>query len=280
MRLETARTLDISGEVVVEPHDSAPVLLHHDGPIAILTLNRPSRLNAVSLPLYNMMAEMLRDLQNDAAVRAVLITGAGRAFCVGADLKAHGDQELTRADRRRYVETGQAVYHALQALPKPVVAAINGHAIGAGLELALSCDIIIAAEDAKLRFPELALGTFVGGGLTYTLVDRVGMGRAKELVMLAELLDGRKAASIGLVTRCVPTDRVVDEATKVARRLAAMAPVSMALVKERFAEARTLSAEQALALEAEALQQCMETHDWREGIEAFHEKREPKFRGN
>ena len=267
-------------EVSLETPDSAPVHLRHEGPLAFLTLNRPSRLNAVSLPLYNALAEILQALGNDSAVRAVLITGAGRAFCVGADLKAHGEAEPTREERRRYAEAGQRVYRALQTLPKPVVAAVNGHAIGAGLELALSCDIIVVADEAKLRFPELALGTFVGGGLTYTLMQRVGVCRAKELVFLAEFFDGKEAARIGLVNRCVPTVEVLVSATTLAQRLAAMAPLPLALAKRLFDQAWHLDAEAALKRETEALLQCMETSDWREGIEAFHERREPRFTGS
>lgn len=264
----------------METPDSAPVLVRHEGPLAFLTLNRPARLNAVSLPLYEALAAVLHDLGNDSAIRAVVITGAGRAFCVGADLKAHGEAQPTREERRRYAETGQRVYRALQTLPKPVVAAVNGHAIGAGLELALSCDVIIVAEDAKLRFPEFALGTFVGGGLTYTLVQRVGVCRAKELVFLAEFFDGREAARIGLVNRCVPTAEVLVDATTLAHRLAAMAPVPLALAKQLFDQAWHADAEAALKRETEALLQCMETSDWREGIEAFHERREPRFTGS
>jgi enoyl-CoA hydratase len=267
-------------EVSLETPDLAPVLLRHEGPLAFLTLNRPSRLNAVSLPLYNALAEVLQDLRNDSAVRAVLITGAGRAFCVGADLKAHGEAEPTREERRRYAEAGQRVYRALQTLPQPVVAAVNGHAIGAGLELALSCDVIVVADEAKLRFPELALGTFVGGGLTYTLMQRVGVCRAKELVFLAEFFDGKEAARIGLVNRCVPTAEVLLTATTLAQRLAAMAPLPLALAKQLFDQAWHMDAEAALKRETEALLQCMETSDWREGIEAFHERREPRFTGS
>ena len=119
-------------EVSLETPDPAPVLLRREGPLAFLTLNRPSRLNAVSLPLYTALAKVLQELGNDSAVRAVLITGAGRAFCVGADLKAHGKAEPSGDERRRYAEAGQRVYRALQTLSKPVVAAVNGHAIGAG----------------------------------------------------------------------------------------------------------------------------------------------------
>lgn len=264
----------------MEIPDPSPVLLRREGPLAFLTLNRPGRLNAVSLPLYNALAEILQALGNDSAVRAVLITGAGRAFCVGADLKAHGEAEPTREERRRYAEAGQRVYRALQTLPMPVVAAVNGHAIGAGLELALSCDIIVVADEAKLRFPELALGTFVGGGLTYTLMQRVGVCRAKELVFLAEFFDGKEAARIGLVNRCVPTAEVLVSATTLAQRLAAMAPLPLALAKRLFDQAWHEDAETALKRETEALLQCMETSDWHEGIEAFHERREPRFTGS
>jgi enoyl-CoA hydratase len=160
------------------------VLIERSGAVATVTLNRPERLNAVSLTLYKSLAHHLRKLEGDPEVRAVILTGAGRGFCVGADLKAHDSDELTAIERRSYVRAGQHVYRLMQRSSKPIVGAVNGHAIGAGLELALSCDFVVIAEAAKLRFPDVALGTFVGGGTVYMLPRRVGLDRAKELILL------------------------------------------------------------------------------------------------
>ncbi len=259
--------------------DESPLIHEKRGPIATLTLNRPERMNAVSLPLYRALEAALQSLAADDAVRAAVITGAGRAFCVGADLKAHGEADLTPDERRTYVETGQRVYRLIQTLPKPVVAAVNGHAIGAGLEMALSCDFVIAASEAKFRIPELALGTFVGGGTTYTLAEFVGAAKARELIMLGDFFSGEEAAKMGLANQAVPAPEVLQTALALAEELAKKAPVPMALAKQLLGRARHLDSEEAMRLEAHALLQCMETRDWKEGIQAFHEKREPRFHG-
>lgn len=257
-----------------------PPLIHvEDGSVATLRLNRPDRLNAVSLPLYRALEAVLADLARNHDVRALILTGTGRAFCAGADMKAYGDHAPEPEERREYALTGQRVYRQLQTIPKPVVAAVNGHAIGAGLELALSCDFIVVAEDAKLRFPELALGTFVGGGTVYTLRRRVGLARAKELIMLGGFFSGRAAAEIGLANRAVPADRVLTEATALAEALAARAPIPMGLAKRLLHRAYSIDPDEALEEEAAALLECMQSRDWREGVRAFAEKRVPDFHG-
>lgn len=247
--------------------------------IAILTFNRPDRLNAVSQAMYAAIDVAFDALSKDTSVRAVVLTGAGRAFCVGADLKAHHSREMTDAERRAYVQSGQQAARLIQNCDRPVIAAVNGHAIGAGLEMALSSDYVIAANEAKMRFPEIALGTFVGGGAIYTLTQRVGLAKAKELVLLGEFFSGAAAAAMGLANRAVPAAEVLPTALEVAARLAAKAPVSMAFAKRLLNRAPHLDPETAMDLEAEALIACMKTKDWREGIEAFAEKREPRFSG-
>ena len=182
-------------------------------------------------------------------------------------------------ERKAYVDAGQRVHRLLQTIPKPVVAAVNGHAIGAGLELALSCDFIIVAEDAKLRLPEIGLGTFVGGGTTYTLAQRVGYTKAKELIMLGLMFYGKEAEAIGLANAALPADAVLGAASELAAELSRKAPISMAFAKRLLDRARDVDSETALRLEARALLQCMETRDWREGIDAFNEKRDPNFIG-
>lgn len=250
-----------------------------DDQLVVVHLNRPDRLNAVSLPLYQRFSALLDELDGDRRVRCLVVTGTGRAFCVGADLKAHGTSDPTAEERREYVTTGQRFYRRLQTLPIPVVAAVNGHAIGAGLELALSCDFIVVAQDAKLRLPEVGLGTFVGGGTVYTLAQRVGVARAKELIMLGDFFSGGDAEAMGLANRAVHAGRVMDVSLDYARRLRGQAPVSMRLAKDLLDRAQRADFESALELEGEALLQCMGTRDWKEGIAAFHEKRAPRYIG-
>lgn len=259
--------------------DASPLLREGSGDVITLRLNRPDRLNAVNLPMYEALEAALQDVADERSVRVVVLTGSGRAFCVGADLKAHGEAEPSAGERRTYVETGQRVYQLIQNLTKPVIAAVNGHAIGAGLELALSCDFIVVADEGKLRLPEIGLGTFVGGGTTYTLSQRVGLAKAKELILLGRAFSGADAVEMGLANLVVPPDRVVQEALRLAEDLSKKAPISMALAKRLLNRARDMDSETAMRLEAEALLECMDTRDWREGIEAFQEKREPRFTG-
>lgn len=248
-------------------------------PALVLRLNRPDRLNAVSGPLYDGLLSALDAAESSSDVRVVVLTGTGRAFCAGADLKAHGDNLHDADGRRAYVQLAQKVNRRLQTIEKPVVAAVNGHAIGAGFELALSCDFIIVADQAKLRLPEVGLGTFVGGGVVYTLAQQVGPAKARELIMLGEFVLGSYAVAMGLAMESVPADQVLARSLDLARRLAAKAPISMALAKNLLRAAQDESQERLLEREADALLRCMETRDWQEGIAAFREKREPRFVG-
>ena len=255
------------------------VLRERRGAVLLLTLNRPERLNAVSLPMYRSLLQALDELEEDDALRVAVVTGAGRAVCVGADLKAHAGEEPTDRERRASIGAAQRANSRVQTSAKPVIAAVNGHAIGGGLELALSCDLVVVAEEAKLRFPELALGTFVGGGVSYTLERRVGFARARELVYLAEFLSGADAAEMGLANRAVPADRVLAAALEWAERVAALAPTSTRHAKRLLAQAPFLSRGEVLRREARALHEVMQTEDWKEGIRAFHERREPRYTG-
>lgn len=257
-----------------------PVRSRAEGSTLVLTLSRPDRLNAVSLPLYERLIEELSRASDDPAVRCVILTGEGRAFSVGADLKAHGSAGPPEGElRRRYVRAAQRANWLIQRNAKPVVAAVNGHAIGGGLEMALSADLMLVAEDAKLRFPEIALGTFIGGGVSYTLPARVGSAKARELLFLGEFFSGAEAAEMGLAHRAMPAAEVLPSARGLAERLAERAPISLAHAKRLLAAASSMPHERALRLEARALERIFGTRDWQEGLEAFLEKRPPRFVG-
>lgn len=261
------------------PEKGAEVLSSRDGPIVTLTLNRPERLNAVNLGLYERLAERLEEADGDPDVRCVIVTGQGRAFCAGADLKAHAGGPPLPAARSRYVRAAQWANRLLQTMGTPVVAAVNGHAVGAGLELALSADFAIVAEDAKLRLPEIALGTFVGGGVAYTLAERVGVLKARELVYFGDFFSGAEAGAMGIVNRAVPAADVAAVAREWADRLARRAPVPLAAAKCLIGPSGSLTREETMKREQEALEQVFQTEDWKEGVAAFHAKRPPRFRG-
>lgn len=263
----------------------AELLVSRSDAVLTLTMNRPDRLNAVTEELYRSLVDALAEAGRDASVRAVVLTGGGRAFCVGADLKNHGDDDgatgsLTDEEKRRYAQWGQDAAEAIMRCDKPVVAAVNGHAIGAGLELALCCDLSVVLASAKLRLPELLLGTFVGGGTTFTLVERVGMTRARELLLLGRFFSGADAARWGLCNDVAETaDDVRRIAAELADEVAGKAPRSVAFAKRLLRAARERSIDEILRAEADALAACIGTADWREGIAAFRDKRRPEFTG-
>ena len=256
-----------------------PVLVERDDAVSILTLNRPDRLNAVSPDLYKELTTALEQIAEDRSVRSVVLTGAGRGFCVGADLKSHAEGPMSDEERRQYIDSAQAVNLMIQQSRVPVVAAVNGHAIGAGLELALSADFVLVAEEAKLRLPEVALGTFVGGGVTYRLPQRVGDLKARELILLGRFFSGKEAEAIGLANRALPAGDVLTAALAMAKELAAAAPLSMEQAKRLLNAAAESTAEATLADEARTLDRIMQTEDWAEGVQAFAAKRPPKYSG-
>lgn len=254
-----------------------PVGYEFEDSIAWVTLERPDRLNAVTPAMYEGIEASLARAEEDGA-RVVVLRGEGRAFSVGADLKEHDARDRTAAERREYAWRAQEACRTVQDHPQPVVAAVHGYAIGAGAELALSADFIYIDETAEMRFPEVALGTYVGGGVTYTLSRRVGQAKAKELVLSAATLTGTEAADIGVASEAIPSDDFDDAVTEHVERLASHAPISMRLAKERFDSDET-DRESTLVKEVEALLTCMESDDWLEGVEAFAEDRDPEFRG-
>ena len=256
----------------------APTTYQQDGNVARIRLDRPGNLNAVTPELYDGIQNGLnRAIEDDA--RVAILEGSGRAFCAGADMQNHEEAERTAKERREYVRQAQDACEAVQTHSTPVVAKVHGYAIGAGAELALSADFIYMANDAEMRFPEVGIGTYIGGGVTYTLSQRVGQARAKELILSAASVTGDEAAAEGIVTSAHPASELDTAVDQLADDLAGNAPISMEFAKSQFNRVSTATRDDMLTAEADALLACMSTDDWQEGVDAFAEDREPTFRG-
>jgi enoyl-CoA hydratase len=265
----------------------ATLELSREGPVRTIRLNRPERMNAVIEAMYLELEQALGDARGDAEVRCLILTGSvlrreggkKQAFCAGADLKQHASGERNAAQRRDYIRLAHRVCRTIFEFPKPIVAAVNGPARGAGTEMALACDFLLMAEEATLGLPETGLGTFVGGGVTHVLPRLVGLARAKELVYTGRVIDGPEAVRLGLALRCCPLDRLDEEARTLALELAQKAPRSLELAKRHLQRSPRIDIGTVLDAEAEAILDCMETEDWQEGLRAFAERRKPRFRG-
>jgi enoyl-CoA hydratase len=246
--------------------------------IAEIRLNRPQRLNAVVQQLYDELNAALDTAEQDPAVRVVLLSGAGRAFCVGADLKAH-KAGRTAFERREYLRGEQSVCRRLLLLGKPVVAAVHGYALGAGAEMAVASDFVLMAQTARIGFPEISLGNFLGGGVTALLPRLVGLAKARELVFLGEKIPADEAVAMGLAARVFPDDGFAGHCRQFALQIARKAPFSMRLAKEQLNTASDRPLDATLTAELEGMMFCSTTQDWQEGIDAFAAKRSPVFRG-
>ncbi|MHA1540318.1 MAG: enoyl-CoA hydratase/isomerase family protein [Alphaproteobacteria bacterium] len=245
--------------------------------VAVVAFNRPHRLNAVVEQLYNEVLDALSVAEADRSVSVIVLTGEGRAFCVGADLKEHKSGERTLNDKRNYLKLEQVVCDRIYRSSKPVIAAVNGYALGAGAEMAVAADFIFMKETAQIGFPEAGIGTFIGGGATYILPRIIGVQKAKELFLTAQKIDGKKALEIGLLTDCFADDVFEDGVWAFAAKLAANAPISMRLAKMHLNEPASFTV--SLEREVESLMHVVQTKDWQEGVDAFAEKRKPTFKG-
>jgi enoyl-CoA hydratase len=254
------------------------VRLARDGAVATVVIDRPKQLNALDAATLQDLARAVREIRRDASVGAVLVTGAGeKAFSAGADIPAMA--RMSASEGHAYSRLGHEVLGRLEALPIPVVAAVNGVALGGGLELALACDLIVASERARLGQPEINLGLVPGFGGTQRLVRRIGQPRARELVYLGQALAAADALRIGLVDRVVPVERLAEEAASLARELAAKAPLALAQAKRATAVAADADLATGCRYETEAFGVTFASEDRVEGLRAFLEKRAPVWKG-
>ena len=260
--------------------DDATVLVEVDAgsSVATITLNRPDALNALTVPMKQALLAAFRRVERDAAVRAVILTGAGRAFCAGQDLRERLEPDAAPLGvevRERY----NPIIRAMRGLPKPIVAAINGVAAGAGASLAMASDIRIASEAASFALAFGRVGLVPDSGGTWFLPRLVGDARAAEMALLNESVPAAEAARIGLVGRVVPADQLLAEARAVAAKLAAGAPKAIALTKRALTTTWDRDLEAALEYEAHIQDLAGRTNDHAEGMAAFLEKRPPNFTG-
>jgi enoyl-CoA hydratase len=254
------------------------LLLDRDGAVATVTINRPKVLNALNAQTIDELRRAMLDLKQDAAVRVVIITGAGdKSFVAGADINELAAQTPTAA--RELARTGQHVFDIIEKLGKPVIAAINGFALGGGCELAMACTLRLAADTAKLGQPEINLGLVPGYAGTQRLARLVGKGRALELLLLGAPIAAADAERIGLVNRVVAAGELMATARSVAASLAAQAPIAVRYILDAVHSGTDMPFSEGCVYEATLFGLVAATDDMREGTRAFLEKRKPAFKG-
>jgi enoyl-CoA hydratase len=256
------------------------VLIERQGGIAILTINRPDKLNALNT---NVVAELTRALHGllaadeAAQVRCAILTGAGKAFVAGADIAEMAS--MTTVQAKRFADAGHRLCALLEALPFPVIAAVNGFALGGGCELALACDFIYAAEGAKLGQPEVTLGVLPGFGGTQRLLRRVGAARARELIYTGDMVTAEQALGMGLVNAVFPGAELLLRARDAALKIASRGPLAVAAAKRVILRGESIDLPAACELEAQAFAGLFGSEDQKMGMAAFIEKKKVEFRG-
>jgi enoyl-CoA hydratase len=255
-----------------------PVALERRGRVAVLTLDRPDRLNALSPDMLDDLVARLDEVEADDGVGAAVLTGAGdRAFSAGADVSLV--REATPLEARTFAGRGHATADRIEALPKPVIAAVNGYALGGGCEVALACDVRVASERAQIGLPEVTLGIFPGWGGTQRMPRLIGPGRAKELILTGRRVGAEEALAIGLVERVHPHDELLDRAVELAAEIAEKPAWALGAAKAMVNRAGDGDQPGNLARELDLFALAFATEDQREGMAAFVEKRAPNFRG-
>jgi len=246
--------------------------------VATITLNRPEALNAFSKDVVEEILRALEDTKSDDAIRVVVLTGAGeKAFSAGADIKSMVGMNALKA--RELSLMGEKLCVSLENLEKPVIAAINGYALGGGMEVAMSCDLRIASESAKMGQTEVNIGLIPGWGGTQRLTRLAGMTKAKELVFTGRIIDAKTAEQIGIVNMTAPADKFRETVRQFSQDLATKAPVAIKVAKALINKGSDIGLESALALEREGFGVVGSSEDLKEGVAAFTEKRKPTFKG-
>ena len=253
----------------------ALVLTEIDGPVGLLTLNRPEVLNALSPPMLDAVCEALEALDANSEIRVMVLTGSERVFAAGADIKVMAEAsglDIIALDTIRY-------WGRMNRIRKPVIAAVSGYAFGGGCELAMACDLIVASETARFAQSEIRVGIMPGAGGTQRLAKALGPYRAMEMVLTGEPITAAEAHAYGLVNRVVPAERYLEEALELARTIAERPPVAVRLAKEALKQGVETTLREGLKTERRNFYLSFETEDHAEGMQAFLEKRPPEFKG-
>jgi len=248
------------------------ILYEKENGVATIKLNRPKVLNAMNKQLWLDIQTALEDVRLDREIKALILTGEGRAFSTGADLKESKDRTIE--DYRDYLVELQETSRKIIRFEKPIIAAINGFALGSGYELALACDIRIAAEEAQIGSPEARVSSSVTGGAMRLLQDLVGPGKARELLFTAEYITGKEAERIGLVNKSVPLDRLMKEAKAMAKKIAQNSSFSIKMIKKGLNIASEVSLEALMDFEIEACLACVSTKEREESLEEFEKRKQ------
>lgn len=254
------------------------VLLSFEGEIGILTINRPKALNALNIETLKEIQRAVQEAKDHPELRGLIVTGSGeKAFVAGADITEM--KGMNSLEALEFSRLGHATLEMLQNFDRPVIAAVNGFALGGGTEIALACDFIYASENAKFGLPEVTLGIFPGFGGTQRLPRLIGKGRAKELIFTGKMVGAREAFELGIVNRVVPQPSLMEEAKKVAGQIAANGAVGVRLAKMLVDSGFNIDLDEACLLESHAFGIGFATEDQKEGMTAFVEKRKPNFKG-
>ena len=254
------------------------LLFENQDGVGIITLNRPKALNALDQATLEELNQIADRLAQDTSVKVIIITGSGeKAFVGGADIPQM--QPMSAMESRNFAKFGQGVFNKIENLPQPVIAAINGYALGGGCELAMACDIRVASDKAKFGQPEVTLGITPGFAGTQRLPRLIGKGRAKELLYTGDIIDANEAYRLGLVNKVVPAEELMPAVTALAQKILSRAPVAVQLCKAAVNEGLDTDLETGTAYEAEVFGLCFATADQKEGMGAFVEKRKAQFIG-
>jgi len=253
------------------------VLFQQEDGIGIITINRPGALNALNPEVLKALENALEKAERDEKVKVILITGSGeKAFVAGADIAEMS--KMSPREAREFSKLGQKVFRKIEQMEKPVIAVVNGYALGGGLELAISCDYILASENGQFGQPEVDLGIFPGFGGTQRLPRILGKLRAKELIFWGERIPAQKALGIGLVNEVAPQDKLMERARELAKKLMSKGLIAIGLAKRAIEQGTDLDLDSGLLIEQTLFSLCFDTQDQKEGMKAFLEKRKPEFK--